>query len=273
LSILSRLFQHNKREHHLDIVKEPLASEVEVYYEKETESYLNSYGDIIQAARPTSGEAFLDYLMNSMEIEDGMKLIDAGCGVCGPSIHFTKKKNITIDALTLSSKQVEISKERIKEAKVEEKLRVQKGDFHFLDNIYPENSYDVVFFLEALGYSSSLYPVIKGAYKVLKPQGHLYIKDFFPVPLTNDEHYARQMEITKEIRHEYCYRLLDLVNLITVLRESGFFVVFIRRLDFIEDFTNAANFESRNGYSSYTRAITNPYQLYEPLELKFQKMF
>lgn len=272
MSIFNKFLQKDYKKNHLQVVQAPSVEEVENYYEKETVPYLNSYGDIIQAARSNSNEEYLDYLIDNMGIGDGMKLLDAGCGVCGPSTYFAQKKDITVDAVTLSKMQVDLSKERIQKADVENKVIVRQGDFHNLHRNFSHNTYDIVFFLESLGYATDLKKVISGALNVIKPNGFLYIKDFFPVPLTKKEQLDRQLEITKEIRREYCYRLLDLVNILSVTREMGFFLVFIRRLDFIEDFTNAANFEVQNGYNSYTRAITNPYQLYEPLQLKFQKI-
>ena len=257
---------------HLDIVDKPSVQEVKEYYEHETAAYLDSYGDIVQAARPASGSDFLDYLMDSMSISSGMKLLDAGCGVCGPAIHFAARKNIEIEAITISKTQVLISIEQIRNQGLGDKITVVQGDFHDLADYYPEDSFDIAYFLETLGYSASLSRVIESAHAVLKPLGSIYIKDFFPVPLVEEDQLERQLEVTKAIRIEYRYRLLDLVNLISTLRNFGFFLCFVRRLDFVEDFTNASQFEQRNGYKSYTSAITNPYQLYEPLELLFQKL-
>ncbi len=272
--ILNRLFRQSvKADNHFAIVNAPTISEVEAYYERETPMYLKTYGNIIQAARPTSDEEFLDYFIRSMNIEEGMKLLDAGCGVCGPSISFAQKKDINIDAITLNKTHLELAQENVSNVNLNSKINVRKGDFRYLDSIYSSNSYDIVFFLEVLGYSPELYPAIQGASNVLKQGGRLYIKDFFPVPLIKEEHLAKQLEITREIRQEYIYRLLDLVNLLTITRKVGLFVEFIRPFDVIEDFTKASMFENMNvGHKCYTKAITNPYQLYESLELRFRKI-
>jgi ubiquinone/menaquinone biosynthesis C-methylase UbiE len=256
----------------LDTIRLPQVKEVEAYYDKETDAYLSSYGDIIQASRPISNEGFIDYLIASMGIEDGMKLLDAGCGVCGPSIKLAEARNVEIDALTLSGKQVQIAQEQIRQSKLESSISVKRGDYHKLDEFYERNSYDVVFFLEALGYSSSFERVLQGAYNVLKPYGYVYVKDYFPLAMTNNLRSVEQLEIIKQIRSEYQYRLLDLPGTITKLREIGFLLHFVRRMGFVEDFGNALNFEMVNNYKSYTRAINTPYQVFEALELKFQKI-
>lgn len=258
---------------HYSLVDEPSVIETEHYYDKWTDKYLDSYGDIFQAVRPDSDEAFLTYLKEGIGITNGMKLLDAGCGICGPSIYFAQENEVTIDALTISNVQVEIAKKKIISADLTNKVKVKKGDFHKLDNIYQSNSYDIVFFLESLGYANQLDSLISGVYKVLKPGGCIYIKDYFFVPAKEERHFAAQTETAVEVRREYCYRLLDIENLISILRQTGFYLVFVRRREFTDDYTKAANFEKRNGHGNVClRAMVNPYPLYEPLELKFQKI-
>lgn len=258
---------------HLSFVKEPLVNEIELYYDKWTDKYLESYGDIFQAIRPSSDEKLLKYLQESIGIKNGMKLLDAGCGVCGPSVYFAQQNEVTIDAVTISNKQVSIATEKIEKAGLRDRVRVKKGDFHKLDKLYESNNFDTVFFLESLGYADSLETLLNGVYKVLKVGGCVYIKDYFFVPATSAEHFTAQTQTAIEVRREYCYRLLDIEKLISILRKKGFYLVYIKRRDFSDDYTKAGNFEKENGHGSVClRAMINPFPLYEPLELKFQKV-
>lgn len=273
LQKLKKLFQSPVKKSPLEFVKAPTVSETERYYDKWTQEYLKWYGNIFQAARPDSDEEFLDYYIQSMGIQDGMRLLDAGCGVGGPSIYFAEKKDVIIDALTISNVQVEMTKAHINESGVENKVDIRKGDFHKLDKIYPANSYDLVFFLESIGYADSFVPVLSGVYKVLKPGGCIYIKDYFFVPSMNSKQFEAQTNTANEVRDEYFYRVLDIENLFSLLRKMGFYLVFIKRREFTDDYTKAVNFEKANDHASVCmRAMVNPYPLYEPLELKFQKM-
>ena len=268
-----RLFQVPAKKSQLELVKEPSVIETETYYDKWTEQYLDLYGNIFQAARPGLDAEFLDYFIQRIGIEDGMKLLDAGCGVCGPSVYFAEKKDVTIDALTISSVQVEIAKAQINKASVGDRVRVQKGDFHRLDKIYQANTYDIVFFLESIGYANSLRSVLAGAFKVLKPGGCLYIKDYFFVPSLSSKQFEAQTKTANEVRREYFYRVLSIESTLSLLRELGFYIVFIKRREFVDDYTKAINFERANGHGNVCiRAMVNPYPLYEPLELKFQKV-
>ena len=187
-------------ESHLKYVPSPSASETAAYYDKETEHYLNTYGKIFQAARPSSDEEFLDYFIEYMGIKDGMNLLDAGCGVGGPSIYFAQKKDVKIDGVTVSKKQVEMANKFVNELKLEDRVKIKQGDFQKLDKLYSANSYDIVFFLESLGYADSLESVLSGVYKVLKPEGSVYIKDFFLVSATSKQHFEAQTAVAKEVR-------------------------------------------------------------------------
>lgn len=273
LRALKQLLQVSVKKSHLEFVKEPSVVETEQYYDKWTTQYLDIYGDIFQAARPGVDVDLLDYFIQRMGIEDGMTLLDAGCGVCGPSVYFAEHRDITIDALTISNVQVEIAKAHINKSGLAERVRVQKGDFHRLEKIYPVSSYDIVFFLESIGYAESLHSVLSGAFKVLKPGGCVYIKDYFFVPPVSSKQVAAQTETANEVRREYCYRVLNIESTLSLLRELGFYIVFIKRREFVDDYTKAVNFEQANGHAGVCmRAMVNPYPLYEPLELKFQKV-
>ena len=267
-----RIFKKSKFASHLDLIDSPSISEVADYFEKETPKYLNTYGNIIQAARPGSDRDFLDYLTNSMDMRDGMRIIDGGCGVCGPAIYFAERFNVRIDAIAATASEIAIAEQNIAEAKLNGGINLTVGDICNLNRTYSANEYDLVYFLEVLGYANSLTAVLEGALKVLKPGGSVYVKDFFPVPLVRKNEREIQLQILREIRNEYRYRVLDLLNLLDISRQLGFFLEYVRRPDFIEDFTKASRFEAESPHHQcYTKAITNPFQLFEAMELKLQK--
>ena len=64
--------------------------DVAEYYNQWNERYRSIYGEVIQAFRPTDTHQLLQYTMQSMGLQDGMKLIDAGCGFAGPSVFFAE---------------------------------------------------------------------------------------------------------------------------------------------------------------------------------------
>ena len=252
----------------------PITTEVENYYDRETDAYLSTYGVIIQADRPSSDTDLIRYFSNSMAVRDGMHLLDAGCGVCGPAVGLAKNNNITIEAITISEVQVAKSRQYVAENGLDTCINVTKADYANLAKLYPANTFDLVYFQETLGYAHDLRTVLAGVASVLKQGGSVYIKDFFLVPILNIEQRKVQRDYTEDIRNEYLYRILDLNHLVATLKEVGLFVEFIRHFDIIEDFTIAAGFEViRNTHTVYTKTLHAPFQIFEVLELKFRKVY
>jgi sterol 24-C-methyltransferase len=141
--------------------------------------YLTVYGDVIEASRTFDPNEMLAYLAANAGIRDGMRLIDAGCGVCGPARYFASKFDIHIDAITATRLQHTIAEQRNKEAGLDSKITAICGDFHILSKFYPSESYDLVYFFESFCHAFDYHRVIKEVCKVLKPGGHVYMKDWF----------------------------------------------------------------------------------------------
>ncbi len=68
-------------------------------------------------------------------------------GWAGPSIWFAKHKNVTIDAITISPTQLRLAQEAVAQAGLTDRIKVQLGDFHKLEEQFPVNTFDGVFFL------------------------------------------------------------------------------------------------------------------------------
>lgn len=271
-AIRNKLLNHQPDEK-LKPVANPVTAEIEAYYDRETDSYLSTYGKIIQASRPASDEDFINYLIDVIGLEDGMRVLDAGCGVCGPAIEFAKLKKLDIEAITISGVQVDESNKNIAETNLMDRINVTKGDFSQLDSIYQANSFDRIFFLETLGYAEDIRTVLSSAVKVLKPGGSIYVKGFFEVPILDPAKRKVQHHIIEQVRVEYLYKSVDTIDLIEAFRELGLYIEFVKPFSMVEDFTRAATFEQQNSFHNiYTTAINSSFQIVEVLEVKFRKI-
>lgn len=270
-NILSKL--KNKAVSDYSMTENPIADEVEKYYDEQTHNYMASYGNILQFSRPSSDLDLINYLSDSIGLEDGMKVLDAGCGVCGPAVEFAKRLHLKIEAITISNVQVNEAKKNINENTLKGSINVIKGDFAELDSYYSAETFDKIYFMETLGYSANLEKVIKSAISVLKKGGSIYIKDAFLAPLTNSESKRIQHENNQNIRIEYQYKVLDILDVFKIMRSQGLYVEFIRPLNISEDFTIPLHFESQTNHSSMTKVLNIPFQLYESLEVKFKKTY
>ncbi len=251
----------------------PITEEVAKYYDKETDAYLGSYGTILQASRPTSDEEFIAYYSKQLGLKSGMRLLDAGCGVGGPAVALAKENDVFIDGITISPVQVAKGNQFIAENNLSDRVKLSLGDFAAIEKSFPADSFDLIYFMESIGYAKSLHEVLASAKRVLKSGGHIYIKDFFLTAITNPEHKKTQIEYAAMVRNEYHYRALVIHELIKIAYNLGFYIEFVVPFGLHQDFSAASAFEDANSHHSvYNACIRLPFQIYEALEVKFRKL-
>lgn len=223
------------------------AQSVARYYDSWTERYISVGGEIIQAFRPSSDQSLIDYYIDSAELADGQYILDAGCGVCAPSILFARKLHVKIAALTISQQQAKLAQNRIKQEGLGSQISVNAGDYHRLANLYPQDTFDRVLFLESLGHAEDPQAVLEGAHSVLKSGGMLYIKDFF-VRETKDQRLKKMIQkVVRNIDRLYSYNTLDLHPTLSSIRELGFVLRMLRRPTFVDDSAIRFAFEDKYG--------------------------
>lgn len=115
-------------------------------------------------------------------ISEGMKVLDAGCGIGGSSIWLAKNKRANVTGITLSAKQAARANAYVKE------IGLKNVEFlvqDFTRTNFDEESFDVVWAIESVCHASNKEDFIKEAYRLLKPGGRLIIADFFLVKEIN----------------------------------------------------------------------------------------
>ena len=75
-------------------------------------------------------------LIDLLEVKDGNKVLEIGCGWGGFSEYLAKNYNVTIDCITISKKQFEFTKNRINEAGLNNKVNVMFLDYRDLNEKY-----------------------------------------------------------------------------------------------------------------------------------------
>lgn len=239
IALLYMLVKSRAKKSQLLPIDDRSANDVGRFYDQQTDNFLKVYGEVIQAFRTNKIEDLLDYQIKSIGLKEGQRVLDAGCGVAGPAIYFAEKANVSVEGISISEVQVKLAKEKIKEKGLENKINIQQGDFHHLQNYYASDSFDVVYFLESFGHAVNHEEVLHSAWGMLKPGGTLYIKDLFikeaAIPsLEND--------IQKEIRNinkAYHYNVADLYHVLKILRKKGFILSSLKTIDLpLENFEN-----------------------------------
>lgn len=217
---------------------------VREYYNRFTGKYLELYGEVIQAFRPGRTKDLLKYIANSAGLKKNMRIVDAGCGVCGPAVFFADNYKVHVDAVTISDVQQQEGERRVANARLKEKVRVVCGDYHELTAYFQQGAYDAVLFLESLGHAEDPAKVIREAAALLKPGGFIYIKDFYRKEVDDPEFQARIDQVIHNMNVHYTYNTLRLTPVIEALRKPGLEIDFIRKFAFNDDTSVRAAFES-----------------------------
>ncbi|PTM12402.1 MAG: hypothetical protein DA408_10595 [Bacteroidetes bacterium] len=209
------------------------------FYNTYHDQFLQVYGQVIQAFRTTDLRILLDYQVQAIGLADGFRVLDAGCGVAGPAIHFAQQKQLTVDALTISSAQQQQAQANIAAAGLTDRITVTLGDYHQLTYYYPKDTFDAVYFLESFGHAHDQQQVIRSAWEVLQPGGILYLKDLFRKVPVKPEHEPKIAHEIARINTAYRYNVADLYDTLHYLRQQGFIVALVKTIDLpLEDFEN-----------------------------------
>ena len=211
--------------------------EIGAYYDLSTPAYLKSVGTTLQTGLVENGvepatsnaaaaRASNLYCAAAAGIKPEDRVLDAGCGVCGPSIDIAEAiPGVKIDGVTLSVVQALVGARLVEQAGLQDAITVSVADYHRLP--FEEERYDVAIFLETAGYSYDLQGLFSGIRRVLKPGGTLYIKDVFCREGTLTPGERADLEQFDRI---YAFRATTMSRVASVLSAAGFREVSTRHL-------------------------------------------
>jgi len=211
------------------------------FYDAHHDDFMQVYGEVIQAFRTKDIIDLLNYQMRSIGFQAGQKVLDAGCGIAVPAIHFARYAHVHVDGITISRRQRDVALEKINTANLSETVSIIQGDYHHLQKYFRPQTYDIVYFLESFGHSAAKPRLIDECWEVLKPGGTLYIKDLFRRIPVRPEHSARVDREIRRINEAYHYDVSDLNAVLDDLRRRGFILTFLKTIDFdLEEFEDLA---------------------------------
>ncbi len=118
----------------------------------------------------TAQEQKLEYLCRKLRLQPGERLLDIGCGWGGLIIYAAQHYGVEADGLTLSPQQAKLARERIKEAGLENRCRVEICDYREVNKPQEYDKLVSVSMAEHIG-KAFLPTYFKEAWKLLRPGG------------------------------------------------------------------------------------------------------
>ncbi len=192
------------------------------YWEETTSLYLK-YGTTFQGGFVHVPGKSIDSTTNNLDlalragIQAGHQVLDAGCGVCGPSIDIARNiPSVHIDAVTLSPSQAVIARNHVQNAGLSKHIQVHACDYHALP--FETERFDIVFFFESM-YSINLPKLFTEILRVLAPGGMLYAKEVYRL-----ENLLSPLEqaALEEFEDLFCYKVWRMSEVAEAVAKAGF---------------------------------------------------
>lgn len=110
--------------------------------------------------------ADLKNIVKYLEIRPGETLIELGCGTGGPGLWIAREKKSNYIGIDLSEKAIEIASQRIKNFKMENRAKFQKGDI--CATKFPDNFFDGAISIDVLHFVPDKLAVVNEVGRILR---------------------------------------------------------------------------------------------------------
>lgn len=129
-------------------------------------------------------KSFADSLHNTNQImaekagiTTNQHILDAGCGVGGAAIYLAQSFHATVEAITLSDKQIQTARKNIRAEQLESRINVSKQDY--TATTFPDQTFDTIWMCESISSCADKALLFNEANRILKPHGKIVIADIF----------------------------------------------------------------------------------------------
>jgi SAM-dependent methyltransferase len=161
-----------------------------------------------------------------LELKDGMRILDLGCGSGDAAADFATRKKVEVLCVTNSVAQTEICRNKFEQ--FGGRLKVMTTDFDTLD--LPSESFDAIYAFETVGYSKDLDAWMARCMRMLKPGGRLLIRSPGGLDRCRREKDYRNVSAFFD---NWGYNFLGANVLVYKLRRLGFDSIRYRQVPFL----------------------------------------
>ena len=175
-----------------------IVSATQAYYDGPADQiYRTVWGDNLhlgvpcgeQCPHPEAMEHTNEIMAGAVTLEPGTRVLDLGCGYGATARYLAANLGCRVTGVNISEKELELARDRSREAGLDHLLVFEYGDFHHLG--YPDGSYHVVWSQEAFLHAADKTAVLSECRRVLKPAGALVFTDILVRRGTPDEDRAK----------------------------------------------------------------------------------
>jgi cyclopropane-fatty-acyl-phospholipid synthase len=154
----------------------------------------------------------LDYVCRKLRLKPGERLLDIGCGWGAPLIHAVRNYGVDGLGVTLSSKQADWSRAKIKQAGLEDRCRIEIRDYRELD---VRQTFDKIVMLEVGEHfgADQFVGYFRKCFELLKPGGALAVQQ---ITLFGQE----GMPLAHDFSQHYIFPDGELVPVSTLVRDA-----------------------------------------------------
>lgn len=166
-----------------------------------------------------------DHLFDSLDLQPGAKVLDAGCGVGHVAMHLARK-GLRVHGIDVVSNHLEWARQGIRANGLEKEVTVRLMDYHHLDGL-PDASFHGVYTVETLVHATDPERALGEFFRVLKPGGSIALyeydhSDLDTVPKDIAKRFVESMEQVNSRASMPANKMFSHGTLQSMLERQGF---------------------------------------------------
>jgi cyclopropane fatty-acyl-phospholipid synthase-like methyltransferase len=158
------------------------------------------------------GETVADEFINTLDLRQGMSVLDIGCGLGGPAFRMASKSGVHVHGIDLSSNMIRIAKTRLKEEELNNLVTFSQANCLELQTV---EEYNVIHSRDVFLHISDKIRLFEVIRRILVSGGQLGFSDYChgaTKPGPEFKGYLRERN----------YSLLNVEDYTTLLKKAGF---------------------------------------------------
>lgn len=166
-----------------------------------------------------------DHLFDSLDLQPGAEVLDAGCGVGHVAMHLARK-GLRVHGIDVVSNHLEWARQGIRANGLEKEVTVRLMDYHHLDGL-PDASFHGVYTVETLVHATDPERALGEFFRVLKPGGSIALyeydhSDLDTVPRDIAKRFVESMEQVNSRASMPANKMFSHGTLQSMLERQGF---------------------------------------------------